>query len=546
VGGSFVSGPLEVRDAALFTDLYELTMAASYARERMQGPATFSLFVRRLPATRAFLVAAGLEDALEYLRNFRFSTSSLDYLRSLGDFDDAFLSMLGGLRFTGDVRAVAEGTVVFADEPILEVTAPIVEAQLVETALLNICHYQTLVASKAVRSVMAAGGRPVVEFGLRRAPGLDAGMKAARSAYLAGADMSSNVLAGLWYGIPPTGTMAHSYVSAFVHEIDAFRAFARAFPRRTTLLIDTYDTEVAAAKAVEVAREMAARGERLAGVRLDSGDIVRLSRSVRGILDEAGFPGVRIFVSGGLDEHMIEAWLAAGAAIDAFGVGTRMDVSADAPYLDMAYKLVTYDGRQVLKTSAGKATFPGAKQVYRFRDRDGSFAGDLVALLDEPPPEGGLPLLRTAMTDGRLVEPHPSLAAIRAHCAAQVGALPGGVRRLVRAERYPVRYSEALLARRRSVTARVVAEEIAPARPALAHPAAGPGREVGAPRNRARATAPRSAKAGRPPADVLVPGRVRRRQRTARAQVRKGTTLMQAGQGPRVMRAAGKPKTKKR
>jgi nicotinate phosphoribosyltransferase len=545
--GTFASGPLELRDSALFTDLYELTMAASYLREGMHGPATFSLFVRKLPATRSFLVAAGLEDVLDYLRNLRFSGASIDYLRELGDFDERFLEFLRELRFTGEVRAMPEGTVVFADEPLLEVTAPIIEAQLVETAVLNFCHYQTLVASKAARSVIAARGRPIVEFGLRRTPGLDAGLKAARSAYLAGAVMSSNVLAGRWYGIPPTGTMAHSYVAAFPSEIDAFRAFARAFPRRTTLLIDTYDTEVAAAKAVEVAREMAARGERLAGVRLDSGDILALSRSVRAILDGAGLRDVRIFVSGGLDEHMIEAWLAAGAPIDAFGVGTRMDVSADAPYLDMAYKLVQYNGRPVLKTSAGKATFPGEKQVYRFRDEKGQFTGDVLALRDEPPAPTGEPVLGTVMAAGRLAEPHPTLARVREHCAAQLKALPEAVRRLGNARPYPVRLSGGVLRLRRSVTAKVIAAEVAPARrrPAPLTTLDRLRREEGT-MARQPPQAARSPKAGRPPEETVAPARVRRRRKSARVAVRKGTTLLQTGHGPRITQAVKKPKVKKR
>jgi nicotinate phosphoribosyltransferase len=258
--GEFASGPLSMRHAALFADLYELTMAASYVREQMTGTATFSLFVRSLPKVRSFLVAAGLEDALAYLQALRFSDEAIGYLRTLGRFDERFLDFLRTVRFTGEVWAVPEGTVLFADEPLLEITAPIVEAQLVETAVINFCHFQTVLASKAIRSVLAARGRSVVEFGLRRTPGTDAGMKAARCTYLVGAEMSSNVLAGLAYGIPPMGTMAHSYVSAFHDEIASFRAFARAFPDHTTLLIDTYDTVAAAHKAVVVAREMEARG----------------------------------------------------------------------------------------------------------------------------------------------------------------------------------------------------------------------------------------------------------------------------------------------
>jgi len=467
--GVFASGPLLTRDAALFTDLYEITMAASYLREEMRGPATFSLFARNLPPGRSFLVAAGLEDVLTFLRDFRFSDDALSYLDSLDRFPPAFLDFLRRVRFTGEVRAVPEGTVVVQNEPLVEITAPIIEAQLVETAVLNLIHFQTLLTSKAVRCVLAARGRPVVEFGLRRTHGIDAGMKAARCAFIAGATMSSNVLAGLSYGIPPTGTMAHSYVSAFPHEIDAFRAFAQAFPAHTTLLLDTYDTVAAARKAVAVAKEMEAQGRRLAGVRLDSGDIVALSAQVRHILDDAGLAYVQIFVSGGLDEDSIHEYLAAGAPIDAFGVGTRMDVSADAPYLDMAYKLVEYDGRPVLKTSVGKATWTGQKQVYRLLRSGEGFGGDIVTLREEQPPPGATEImLREVMERGRLLAPNPPLTAIRDYCAAQVASLPESVRQLRDATPYPVSYSERLVSLQRAMEAEVEATEVAPM--LIAHP----------------------------------------------------------------------------
>ena len=459
--GALVAAPMIVRDIGLFTDLYELTMAASYLREGLNEPATFSLFVRKLPPSRSFLVAAGLESVLAYLESFRFSEDAIRYLGSLGRFEAAVLDRLGDLRFTGSVRAVSEGTVVFPDEPLLEVTAPLVEAQIVETAVMNFCHLETVLASKAVRCVLAARGRPVVDFGLRRTHGIDAGMKAARASFIAGAAMTSNVLAGLRYGIPPAGTMAHSYVTVFTSEVEAYRAFARAFPDTTTLLIDTYDTVVGAHKAVTVARELERGGHRLAGVRLDSGDLMSLSREVRRVLDEAGLTYVQIFASGGLDDEEIDALLTAGAPIDAFGVGTRMNVSADAPYLDMAYKLVRYAGRDVLKLSTGKATWTGDKQVYRGRGPDGRFTGDVVALREEPSPAPGLdPLLDTVMVDGRIVEPSPPLAAIRERCAAQVAALPDAVRRLRAAGRYPVRFSERLSSRQRVAQAEVAEREL--------------------------------------------------------------------------------------
>jgi nicotinate phosphoribosyltransferase len=431
--------------AALFTDLYELTMAAAFFREGMREPATFSLFARRLPPTRAFVIAAGLGDALDYARAFRFTPDALDYLRSLGRFEPGFLEFLADLRFTGDIRAVPEGTAVFADEPLLEVTAPVIEAQLLESALLNICHVQSVLASKAARVVLAARGRALAEFGLRRSHGTDAALQAARCAWIAGFDSTSDVLAGFRYGIPLSGTMAHSFVTAFSDELEAFRAYARAFPDTAVLLVDTYDTIAGARKAVTVARELAERGRALAGVRLDSGNLPVLSREVRRILDEAGFPGVRIVVSGGLDEHDVDDLLSQGAPIDAFGVGTRLNVSADAPSLDLVYKLVRYGGRDVLKLSEGKETWVGAKAIYRTVDAEGKMAGDVLALEDEAAPDGsGESLLRPVMRDGELLRPHPSLAEVRGHCAGQLAALPEGLRRLRGHDEYQVRASSGL------------------------------------------------------------------------------------------------------
>ena len=442
-------------DAGLFTDLYELTMAAAFFREGLAGTATFSLFVRRLPPSRNFLVAAGLEDALEYLGALRFTDVSLDYLRSLGRFDPAFLDYLRALRFTGEVRAVPEGTVVFADEPVLEVTAPILEAQLVETALLNLLHVQTVLASKAARSVLAAAGRLLAEFGLRRSHGTDAGMKAARAALLAGFDSTSNTLAGLSWGLPLSGTMAHSFVTAFPAEDQAFRAYARAFPDAAVLLLDTYDTVAAARKAVDVARELAADGHHLAGVRLDSGDLAALSRAVRAILDAGGFPGVKILVSGGLDEDDIAELLEQGAPIDGFGIGTRLATSADAPSVDMVYKLVSYDTRDVLKLSEGKRTWVGAKQVVRRLDADGRLAGDMLVLADERLPAGAVGLLEPVMRGGELMRAHPALTEIRTRCAAQLALLPEGVRRLRDPEEYAAVPSERLRERQREAEERV-------------------------------------------------------------------------------------------
>jgi nicotinate phosphoribosyltransferase len=434
-------------DAALFTDLYELTMAAAFFREGVRGSATFSLFVRRLPRERAFLVAAGLQDVLDYLRAFHFSPEALDYLRSLGRFDPKFLGALAALRFTGDVRAVREGTLLFADEPLLEITAPILESQLLETAIINFCHLQTVQASKAARVVLAAGGRPLAEFGLRRSHGIDAGMKAARTTWLAGFESTSNVLAGRTYGVPLSGTMAHSFVMAFPREIDAFRAYARAFPDRAVLLLDTYDPVAAAHAAVEVARELAASGHRLAGVRLDSGELGALSRQVRRILDAGGCAAVPIIASGGLDEHDVAALLASGAPVDALGIGTRVAVSADAPSLDMVYKLVRFDGRDVLKVSPGKETWVGAKQILRRHGPDGRLGGDVLALAEEPVPEGVRGVLEPVMRGGEPVGTPPSLDKLREHCAAELRSLPDGLRELRDAAAYPVTPSAALRAR---------------------------------------------------------------------------------------------------
>jgi nicotinate phosphoribosyltransferase len=445
--GAFVSPPLTLHAGALFTDLYELTMAAAFFRDGVGGRATFSTFVRRLPPTRGFLVAAGLEDVVDYLRAWRFGGEALDYLRSLGRFDPVFLDYLGDLRFTGDLRAVPEGTVLFADEPLLEVTGPLIESQLLETAVLNLLHVGTVLASKAARSVLAAGGRDLAEFGLRRSHGMDAGMKAARAAMLAGFDSTSNVLAGRTWGAALSGTMAHSFVMAHPSELQAFRAYARTFPDSAVLLLDTYDTIAGARHAVTVARELRERGHRLAGVRLDSGDLGALSREVREILDAGGFPEVRIIVSGGLDEHDIAALVAAAAPIDAFGIGTRLNVSADAPSLDLVYKLVRLDGRDVLKLSPGKATWVGAKQIVRRLDAGGRLASDVLALEEEPVPAGARALLEPVMADGRLLRPHPPLAALRTHCAAELATLPDGLRRLRDADPYMPAASAALRAR---------------------------------------------------------------------------------------------------
>jgi nicotinate phosphoribosyltransferase len=408
---------------ALLTDLYELNMAASYLRRGMRQEATFSLTVRSLPPDRGFLVAAGLEPCLEFLDSFGFPEEDLDYLgRELG-FPDDVLDAFAGLRFRGDVWAVPEGRVVLANEPLLEITAPIAVAQLVEPYLLNQITFQTTIASKAARCVVAAGGRDVVDFSLRRTQGLDAAVNVARVTSIVGFAATSNVEAARRFGLRAAGTMAHSYVESFDSEAEAFRTFARDFPTRTTFLVDTYDTLNGVRTAAEVIHELGLEDN--LGIRLDSGDLEDLARQSRSLLDSLGLPHVRIFASGGLDEVEIDRLVHAGAPIDAFGVGTRMGVSADAPYLDSAYKLVEYDGRPMMKLSSNKITAPGRKQVFR------SAGGDTVALRDEPLPDGTEPLLVPVMRDGERTGPHRTLDTARALFRADLAGLPDESLRIV-------------------------------------------------------------------------------------------------------------------
>ena len=446
-------GALTAEEAALFTDLYELTMAQSYFQQGMSAEASFSLFVRPSRVKRSYLVSAGLEDVLRYLQSLRFGPSAIDYLNSTRQFTPDFLDFLGGLRFTGRVRAVPEGRLYFHHEPILEVTAPIIEAQIIETLVINQINLQSLIATKAARCTWAARGRTLVDFSLRRAHGTDAGMKAARSSHIAGFASTSNVLAGAAYGLPIAGTMAHSYVTSFEREIDAFRAYAESFPDDTVLLIDTYDTIAAAHKAATVGGEMEERGHRMRAVRLDSGDLLKLSLAVRRILDDAGLHYVRILASGGLDEFSVDSLVRGGAPIDAFGVGTRMAVSGDAPWLDAAYKLVRYGGRAVRKLSEGKETLPGEKQVFRLRDAAGRLRGDVLALADEAPPERDAePLLQTVMEYGEPVAAPTPLSVIRERFRDEFAALDDSHKRLRRPVRYPVRLSRGLQRLRRELS----------------------------------------------------------------------------------------------
>ncbi|MGQ9688096.1 MAG: nicotinate phosphoribosyltransferase [Desulfobaccales bacterium] len=431
---------------ALLTDLYQLTMAACYFDRGMNEEATFSLFIRKYPKNRGYFVAAGLAEALEYLATLHFSEDDLAFLESTGLFRPEFLDYLKTLKFTGEVYALPEGSIFFKDEPILEVSAPIIEAQLVETFLINAVNLQTLIASKAARSVVAAKGLPLIDFSLRRTQGSDAGLKVARASYLVGFTGTSNVLAGKLYGIPIFGTMAHSYITSFSEEIEAFRVFAKNFPKITTLLIDTYDNVAGARKAAQVGREMAARGERLRFVRLDSGDIAALSKEVRRILDEEGLDYVGILASGGFDEYKITEVLAAGGLINSFAVGTKMGVAADTPYFDIAYKLVKYGDHPVMKLSTGKVTLVDKKQVWRTFDDRGRMMGDTISLREEFLSEGK-PLLQKVMANGVPLMPQPTLQESREYFRRQFALLPEAFKALDKPPLYPVTLSPGLAER---------------------------------------------------------------------------------------------------
>ncbi len=397
---------------ALFTDLYELTMAASYFEHEMMGPACFSLFVRNYPPHRSYFVSAGLTEVLDYLEELSFTPDDLEYLESTQLFKNHFLSYLETLKFTGDVFAIPEGRLFFVNEPIIEVTAPLIEAQVIETFLINAINIQSMIATKASRCLFASQGRPLVDFSLRRTQATDAGMKVARASFIGGFIGTSNVLAGKQFGIPVYGTMAHSFITSFEKEIDAFRAYAQTFPQNSILLVDTYDTLSGARNAAIVGKEMAQRGETLKGIRLDSGDMVKLSKEVRQILTEAGLSSTQIFASGAFDEYEIQKVLSQGAEIDSFGVGTKMGVSADAPYLDMAYKLVKYQERPVLKLSPGKMNLASDKQLFRNRTSDGHLKKDTIGLRDDAF-EGAESLLKKVMDKNRTVSPPPSLPEIQ-------------------------------------------------------------------------------------------------------------------------------------
>jgi len=410
--------------SVLLTDLYQLTMLQAYYLHGMQEPATFEMYVRRLPPQRNFLMAAGLEQVLEYLVGIRFTPAELEWLRRRSDFRPEFVDYLAALRFTGDVSALPEGTIFFPEEPLIQVTAPLPEAQLVESRIINLLQFSTLIATKAARVKLVAPDKTLVDFGMRRAHGAEAALLAARASYVAGFAGSATVLAGQRFGIPVYGTMAHSYVLAHDDETAAFMRFAEANPQNVVLLIDTYDSEAAAAKVIALAPRLRQRGIAVRAVRLDSGDIARHAFAVRRMLDEGGLPEVRIFASGNLDEYRLRELVTAGAPIDGFGIGTRLDVSADAPYLECAYKLQEYAGKPRRKRSEGKANWPGRKQVYRTLE-DGVMRRDVVALASESQP--GQPLLHKVMERGQRVSSPAPLDRIRQFAAEELGRLPAAL-----------------------------------------------------------------------------------------------------------------------
>ena len=427
--------------APLLTDLYQLNMLQAYLEHGETDMAVFEFFVRRLPARRQFLMAAGLEQALDFLEEIRFEPEEIDWLKGTGRFKPNLLDYLAGFRFRGDVHAMAEGTVFFANEPILRVTASLPEAQLMETRLINILHYQTLIASKAARFVLLAPDKLLVDFGLRRAHGAEAGLMAARASYIAGFAGTATLLAERNFGVPTFGTMAHSYIQAHDDESEAFERFAESRPDSLTLLIDTYDCDAAARKVVRLAPRLREHGIHIAAVRIDSGDLIALSNSVRRTLDEGGLRDTSVFVSGGLDEEEVARIVESGAPIGGLGIGTSLTVSADVPALDCAYKLEEYAGRARRKHSLGKATWPGRKQVWR-GVMGGIFTGDTIGLVDEQ--RNGMPLLEQVMGAGRRLAPSPPLTEVRKHAAGQLTMLPESLRRLTAGAEYPVQISDAL------------------------------------------------------------------------------------------------------
>ncbi len=421
----------------LLTDLYQLNMVQAYLDRDMTDTAVFEFFMRKLPEGRSFYVAAGLEQALDYIETLRFPPETIDWLAGTGRFRENFLDYLKDFRFTGDVHAMPEGTIFFPNEPILRVTAPLPEGQLLETGLINFLHFQSLIASKAARMVIASKGRTLVDFGLRRAHSGEAGLLAARASYLTGFTGTATVLANKAFGIPIYGTMAHSFIEAHDDETEAFEHFAQSRPDALTLLIDTYDTEQGARKVAALADQLKTSEISVQGVRLDSGDLAALAKSVRAILNNAGHQNISIFASGGLDEYEVHRLIASGAPIDGYGVGTSLTTSSDVAAIDCAYKLQEYAGKARAKNSPGKVTLPGRKQVWRTYDESGVMTGDTLSL--ETDSGEGEPLVRRVMRDGRRLKPSPSLDDIRTRFTHNLKSLPSRLRKLEsRPRRYPV------------------------------------------------------------------------------------------------------------
>jgi nicotinate phosphoribosyltransferase len=434
---------MDAATSPLLTDLYQLNMVQTYLERGKTEIAVFEFFVRALPDRRGFLIAAGLQQALEYLETMHFSPEDISWLARSGRFEPVLIDRLASFRFTGDVHALPEGTPFFANEPILRVTAPLPEAQLVETTLINILHFQTLIASKAARMVLAAPSKLLVDFGLRRAHSVEAGLMAARASYIAGFDGTATIMAGKLWDIPLYGTMAHSFIETYDDEAQAFDDFARSRPDRLVILLDTYDTEAAARKVVALAPRLRAAGIKVSGVRLDSGDLITLARSVRRILDKGGLNEVTIFASGGLDEDDLVEFARRNAPIDGYGMGTSLVTSSDAPALDCAYKLEEYGGVARRKRSTGKATWPGRKQVWRSYGTDGLMAGDVLSL--EGDSQSGESLLQPVMRGGRQLVSPPSPAEIRSRTANELQRLPERLRQLEPGAVYPVQVARALV-----------------------------------------------------------------------------------------------------
>jgi nicotinate phosphoribosyltransferase len=427
---------MSAETSVLLTDLYQLNMIQAYLDHGDTGTAVFELFCRTLPPRRGFMVAAGLQQALDYLENLRFSADDIAWLKSTGRFKQNALDYFSSLRFTGDVHAMPEGTIFFANEPVLRITAPLPQAQLVETRLINILHFQSLVAAKAARCMLAAPDKVLVDFGLRRAHGAEAGLMAARASYLAGFAGTATVLAGEMFNIPLYGTMAHSFIEAFDDESTAFETYARARPNNLVFLLDTYDTEAAARKVVALAPKLKADGILVRAVRLDSGDLIALSKSVRNILDQGGLRDVTIFASGGLDEDSLLTFAKANAPIDGIGIGTSLTTSADVPNIDFVYKMQEYAGLPRRKKSDKKATWPGRKQVWRRYGADGRMTGDLLGL--ESSHGDGEPLLQIVMKGGRRIEASPPLEDARRRVKHGLERLPEPLQALNTSTSYQV------------------------------------------------------------------------------------------------------------